>query len=194
MQQPYHPLHEGGQQEQYYTTDYAAPQPDPQRYEQQFYTRQPGNQSGATSQPYPPQQPFSAGTPLFSPNFAFISLEPTGESKLVAVLSYVAGWLTGMLLLLFIKQNRFIRFHAMQSLLFFGGYTVFFIAFLNIIHAHIFFLSGFAIFAFVLMHIIAAIGWFVGVIGALSGKYVKLPFVGDWAERFANNNMQGTVK
>ncbi|GLV59098.1 hypothetical protein KDH_59260 [Dictyobacter sp. S3.2.2.5] len=189
MQQSYRPIHEDMQQEQHhntYTTGYGAPRPDPQRYEQQFYSGQPGNQASG------PGQPVYIATPLF--NFAFMHQGPTAEAKLAAVASYLVGWLTGMLLLLFVKENRFIRFHAMQSLLFFGGYTVFFVAFVRIIEAHIFFLSGFAIFAFVLMHIIAAIGWFVGVISAMSGKSTKLPFVGDWAERFVNNGPPGTVK
>lgn len=188
MQQSYRPIHENMQQEQSYTTSYATSQPDPQSYEQPFYSSQPGSQSSG------PSQPFYTQTPLFGTNFMFMRQEPSAEAKVAGVLSYLAGWLTGMLLLLFVKDSRFIRFHAMQSLLFFGGYTVFFIAFLNIIHAHIFFLSGFAIFAFVLMHIIAAIGWIVGVVGAMNGKYVKLPFVGDWAEHFANGSTQGTVK
>ncbi|GHO83360.1 DUF4870 domain-containing protein [Dictyobacter formicarum] len=193
MQQSYRPAHENMQQEQNYTTSYSAAQPDaaqpdPQSYEQQFYNSQTGGQASG------PSQPFYTVPPLFGTNFVLMRQGPTAEAKLVAILSYLAGWLTGMLLLLFVKDNRFIRFHAMQSFLFFGGYTVFFIAFLNIIHAHIFFLSGFAIFAFVLMHIIVAIGWFVGVVGAMNGKYVKLPFVGDWAERFANGDTRGTVK
>ncbi|GCE05900.1 DUF4870 domain-containing protein [Dictyobacter aurantiacus] len=190
MQQSYRPVHEHMQQEQNYhntyTTGYAAPQLDPQHYEQQFYSGQPGNQASG------PAQPVYPAIPLF--NFAFMRQGPTAEAKLAAVVSYLGGWLTGMLLLLFVKDNRFIRFHAMQSLLFFGGYTVFFVAFLRIIEAHLFLLSGFAIFAFVLMHIIAAIGWFVGVISALSGKYTRLPFVGDRAERFVNGSTPGTVK
>src|SRR2546421_12862473 len=35
-------------------------------------------------------------------------------------LSYLGGWVTGLIFLLLKRENRFVRFHAMQSLLFFG--------------------------------------------------------------------------
>ncbi len=79
----------------------------------------------------------------------------------------------------------------MQSLLFFGGVNVLFIAFISMFSRHFWFfhfVNGFAILAFVLVTIIASVGWFVGLFGALSGKQVKLPFVSGYAERFANKN------
>ena len=36
-------------------------------------------------------------------------------------LSYLGGWITGLIFLLLKRENRFVRFHAMQSLLFFGA-------------------------------------------------------------------------
>src|SRR6266568_4498997 len=46
-----------------------------------------------------------------------LALNYTG---LAAVLCYSIGWLTGLLFLLFARENRFVRFHALQSLAFFG--------------------------------------------------------------------------
>jgi uncharacterized membrane protein len=40
---------------------------------------------------------------------------------------------------------------------------------------------------FVLLNVVAAISWFVGISGAMIGKYVKLPFVGDLAEKLAGS-------
>jgi uncharacterized membrane protein len=54
------------------------------------------------------------------------------------------------------------------------------------------FLWGLAIFAFVVVNVVAFVAWFVGMVGAIRGKYVKLPFVGDIAERYVNRNV--TVK
>ncbi|GER88818.1 hypothetical protein KDW_29800 [Dictyobacter vulcani] len=191
MQQPSRVWQEHARQQQGYTPEeYPSAAFDPQQYERQYSVPQ----MGQAYQQRPPQQtyipPLSAGYA----DFVFVRLEPTIETRLASVLSYLAGWLSGLVLILFVRNNRFLRFHAMQSLLFFGGYTVFFVTFIRIIEAHIFLLSGFAIFAFIMMNIIAVIGWFVGVIGAMSGNYVKLPFVGEWAERFVDNNSTGTVK
>ena len=88
------------------------------------------------------------------------------------------------------RENRFVRFHAMQSLLLFGSVNVAYILFVSsavtLRHFHPGPLIAPIILAFVLVNIFAVVAWFVGFFGALSGKYIKLPFVGDMAERYAN--------
>ena len=37
------------------------------------------------------------------------------DANVAAALSYALGWITGLLFLLTEPQNRFVRFHAMQS-------------------------------------------------------------------------------
>jgi uncharacterized membrane protein len=64
-----------------------------------------------------------------------------------------------------------------------------YIVFINIIDASIPFVSAFATFVFVIMNIIAVVAWFVGVINAFSGKYAKLPLVGDIAEQYVNRDV-----
>ncbi len=44
--------------------------------------------------------------------------------NVAAGLSYVFGWISGLIIFLTEKQNRFVRFNAMQSILFFGGLSV----------------------------------------------------------------------
>ena len=39
-------------------------------------------------------------------------------------LTYVLGWVTGLVFLLIEKKNAFVRFHAMQSLIFFGALMI----------------------------------------------------------------------
>ena len=39
-------------------------------------------------------------------------------------LSYLGGWVTGLIFLLLKRENRFVRFHAMQSLIFFGAMSI----------------------------------------------------------------------
>ena len=46
------------------------------------------------------------------------------DPKTAAGLSDPGIWVTGLIFFLLEKQNCFVRFHAMQSILFFGGLVV----------------------------------------------------------------------
>jgi uncharacterized membrane protein len=46
------------------------------------------------------------------------------EQNLEGLLCYVLGWVTGIIFLLLEKENKFVRFHAIQSIVVFGAYTV----------------------------------------------------------------------
>lgn len=46
------------------------------------------------------------------------------EPNIAALLSYILGWITGIIFLLLEKDNKFVRFHAMQSTIFSGAITV----------------------------------------------------------------------
>jgi len=161
---------------------------DPQQYERQY------NNPLECQQPYAPVDAPYAGSqqqhyvpPLGQgANFYPYSME-TGNSS--AGLCYIGLWLTGLLFLLFEHKNRLIRFHAMQSLLFFGGVTVLYIVLIPIMAQQIPFIYGFAIFAFVIMNVVALVAWLVGMINGFRGRYTKLPFVGDFAERFVNGDI-----
>ena len=173
-----------------YSAGDAPAHDNPQLYEQQWSDQQgysqPRLQEPSPGQNSPSQPPYSA------PPFAIYSLEQGIDGKILAACSYLGLWLSGLLLVLFVRENRFIRFHAMQSLLFYGGITIIYISLASIAH-HILFLHVFAILAFLLVSMVGFIGWFVGLLGALSGNYIKLPFVGDTAERYAHRG-HPTVK
>src|SRR5205814_9164853 len=118
---------------------------------------------------------------------SFNPAEPGGTFS--AGLCYLGFWLAGLLFLIFGHQKRLVRFHAMQSLLFFGGYTILMIFLINVIDAHLFFIKDFAIFALAMINIIMFVGWLVGMISAFQGKYTKLPIVGEIAERYVNGEI-----
>ena len=52
------------------------------------------------------------------------SLEP----NVAGLLCYLVGWITGLVFILIEKENKFVRFHAMQSIVTFGALTVLWIA------------------------------------------------------------------
>ena len=109
------------------------------------------------------------------------------QPNIEAGLSYVLGWVTGLIFFLVEKQNRFVRFHAMQSILFFGGLTVIRII-LGVI-GDFPVLGFFAGLVGVAVGIIGIVGYIVLLINAFQGKYFKLPIVGDYAEKYANQGM-----
>ena len=47
------------------------------------------------------------------------------QPNVAALLSYLLGWVTGLIFFLIEKDNKFVRFHAMQSIIVFGALTVF---------------------------------------------------------------------
>ncbi|GHO46836.1 DUF4870 domain-containing protein [Ktedonospora formicarum] len=108
----------------------------------------------------------------------------SNSSTRLAGLSYLLFWLSGLLVLLYAPNDRLARFHALQSLIFFGSFNALYIALLTIMVREIPLIYGFAIFAFVLLNLIGFVGWIVGMVGAFSGKYTKLPFVGNVVEHW----------
>lgn len=100
----------------------------------------------------------------------------TGMNQNVAgLLCYLAGWITGLIFFLIEKENRFVRFHAMQSIITFGSLTV------------IFMILGFIPFVgWMLMPILAILQlvlWIVLMVKAYQGELFKLPMIGDMAEK-----------
>jgi len=169
----------------------AAPQQNPpptDPYSGQQYGQQPGyQQPGYQQPPYGQQQgAYQQSTAASASGATSMGMQP----NVAAGLSYVLGWITGLVFFLVEKQNRFVRFHAMQSILFFGGLTVLNIV-LNVISGFdIIFISGIAALLGYLIGIVGFVGWIVLLINGFQGKYFKLPVVGDYAERYAN---QGTM-
>ena len=96
------------------------------------------------------------------------------DPKVAGLLCYLLGWITGLIFLLLEKEDRFVKFHAWQSILLFGGLTV--VAFVltsTLVLAILVPLLGLA--GFVL--------WIVLMVKAYQGERFKLPVVGDFAEK-----------
>ncbi len=150
--------------------------------------QQPGYQQPGYQQPGGYQQgPY--GTP---PPGAQSPLGPTSlgmQPNIEAGLSYVLTWVTGLIFFFMEKQNRFVRFHAMQSILFFGGLTVLRIILSVIDSFGVPFLGFFTGLVWLAIGIIGVVGYIVLLINAFQGKYFKLPIVGDYAEKYANQGM-----
>jgi|SRR5713226_3846865 len=155
-----------------------------------------GAQQGGYQQP--PQQPPVYGQQQYGGyqqpyGSAASALGPTSmgmQANVAAGLSYVAGWITGLIFFFGEKQNRFVRFNAMQSILLYAALTVFYIVLDVLATALAFSGLGILLLLFGLLIWLVGLGalalWIVLMINAFQGKYLKLPIIGDYAEKFAN--------
>lgn len=97
------------------------------------------------------------------------------EEHIAGMLCYLAGFITGIIFLIIEKDNRFVRFHALQSIFVFVTIAAFSVI-INIIP-----LIGLLI-SF-LMGPISIVLWIFLMIKAYQGKQFKLPIIGDLAEK-----------
>ena len=180
-------------------TGYPPQQDNPYGGQQYGYGQQPPQQPyGGQYQQQQYQQPY--GNPAYG---AAPNVGPLGPStanmdpKTAAGVSYILTWLTGLIIFLMEKQNRFVRFHALQAILLGVGASVLSIAFYIVfiilvivaaaanssVLAGLFSLIG--VLGFLAIAVGSFIGWLLGMINAFQGKYIKLPIIGNWAERGA---------
>lgn len=89
-----------------------------------------------------------------------------------AALSYVLGWLTGIIFLL-IEKDPFVRFHAMQSIVTFGILTI-----VPLVPVVGWILSP-------LVMVVAFVLWLVLIFKAYQGEEFKLPVIGEFAKKQA---------
>ena len=97
------------------------------------------------------------------------------QPNVAGALSYLLGWVTGIFFLIFERENKFVRFHAIQSIVVFGAVTVAGIAlsFIPVAGWMLNLLIGFG--AFVL--------WIVLVVRASLGETCTVPLAAGIARR-----------
>lgn len=95
------------------------------------------------------------------------------EANLAAAISYVFGWISGLVFFVVEKENKFVRFHAMQSILFSVVWTI------------LVMLSAITIVGPALISLLFLIFWIILIMKAFSGEEFKLPVIGDLAEKYS---------
>jgi len=105
--------------------------------------------------------------------------------NLAAALSYVVGFVTGIIVLVLEKDDKFVRFHALQSILVFGGLTV-----LRVVAPVLKIIPFFGEIAFgivsLVLSLVGIVAWVYLIYTAYQGKTFKVPFVGDIASEQIN--------
>ena len=95
------------------------------------------------------------------------------DENIAGLLCYILGWVSGIVFLLIEQDNKFVRFHATQSIIVFGIVTV-----AGIILSFVPFIGW-------LVPAISFILWVVLMFKAYQGTRYKIPWAGNLAERWA---------
>lgn len=93
----------------------------------------------------------------------------------MGALTYVLGFITGIIFLLVEKNNAYVRFHAMQSTITFGA--LFIISFIAG------FIPGLGQLIGMIVSIVSFVLWLFLMYKAFSGEKYKLPYIGEIAEQ-----------
>ena len=99
------------------------------------------------------------------------------EENVAGLLSYVLWWITGLIFFLIEKENKFVRFHAMQSIIFSVAMIILYII-----------LGLIPVVGWILIPIVGIlvfILWIILMIKAYQGAKFKLPVIGNLAEKWA---------
>ncbi len=125
------------------------------------------------------------------PASAAVAQQSSLSQNTAALLSYVLGWLTGLIFFL-IDKRPYVRFHAAQSIVTFGGLHI-----LRMVLGMAFGVGwwfggfGYAGHIWLAWPVLALIGivsfvlWIVLMVKAYQGQRFKLPLAGDLAESLA---------
>lgn len=118
------------------------------------------------------------------------------DENIAALLSYVFGWLSGLIFFLMEKDSRLVRFHAMQSILLnaiaiivgIGLWIAWVIIAIvltqvsDVLASLVSIVMGLLMFVF---YIGALIAFVLCLIKAYQKQYFKLPLIGNFAEKFS---------
>lgn len=97
------------------------------------------------------------------------------EANVAALLSYLAFFITGIIFYILEKDNKLVRFHAMQSIVVFGFLWALiiiapFFPFMGSLISNVAFIAVF-------------ISWIIAMVKAYRGEFFKFPIAGDIAEK-----------
>jgi uncharacterized membrane protein len=100
------------------------------------------------------------------------------DENVEAALSYFLGFLTGIFFFVSEKENKFVRFHAMQSIAVFIALFV-----INMVLGIILTITIVGLMVLPLIYLLEFILWIVLMYKAYKGEKFKLPVAGDFAEK-----------
>ena len=180
---------------QQYSGQYGQPG-EQSGYQGGYHSQQPGGdyqQSGGYQQAnqantgYQYQQYGQTGGPAYNMGNPLGPTSINLAPNISAALSYVFGWITGLFFFIGERRNRFVRFHAMQSILVFIALTIIW-AVLKIIFALPFIGAILGCFLGPILGFATFLIWAGLIVLAFMGKEIRIPIIGDYAARFSGQD------
>ncbi|HKO05923.1 MAG TPA: DUF4870 domain-containing protein [Candidatus Acidoferrales bacterium] len=111
------------------------------------------------------------------------------DENVAGLICYVGWWITGLIFFV-IDKRPFVRFHAAQSLVIFGAFTILYYV-LGIVligtigMGGLFFFGSIYALIFGVLRLAGLLLWILCMVKAYQHERFKLPFVGDIAENIA---------
>jgi uncharacterized membrane protein len=102
------------------------------------------------------------------------------NQNLLGALTYLLGFITGIIFLVIEKKNDYIRFHALQSVAVFAPLMIV-LVFLST------FFGPLGVFLNFVVSILVFIIWIFLMYKAFSGERYKIPYIGQWVEKQLKN-------
>jgi uncharacterized membrane protein len=126
----------------------------------------------------------SQAAPTASPAVPTASPSEGLQENIAGLLCYVLGWVTGIIFLL-IDKRPWVRFHAAQSIVVFGGLTLIRVI-LGMMHGVTGFIGwGFFGLLFLLIGLVTFVLWIVLMIKAFQHQTWRVPIAADIADGIA---------
>ena len=112
------------------------------------------------------------------------------DANVAALLSYVLTFITGLIFFLLEKENRYVRFHAMQAIMLGAAWLIIAIIFTVISFTLVMMDIGILSLLFWPIRILFWFGfliaWIFCMVKAYQGQMFKLPIIGKLAENMVN--------
>jgi uncharacterized membrane protein len=105
------------------------------------------------------------------------------DPNVAGLLCYLFGWVSGLIFFLVEKEDKFVRFHAMQSMVVsFGVIVIYFVFFILAFIPYVWFI---VLPLQIIVGIAVFILWIILMVKAYQGQKFKLPWAGNFAEKQA---------
>ena len=99
------------------------------------------------------------------------------DENIAGLLCYVLGWVSGIVFLILDQENKFVKFHALQSIIIFGV--------LSVLNSLLGWIPVLGLIVGIISGILAFVLWILLMVKANQGKRYKIKWAGDFAERWA---------
>jgi uncharacterized membrane protein len=98
------------------------------------------------------------------------------QPEVEALLSYVLGIISGIVIFLIEKENKYVRFHALQSI---------FISIALMVIQTVLAITVVGVLLIPFVGLVGLVLWVLLMIKSWQGERFKVPMIGDWAEKSA---------